>query len=154
MSFKIEIGTTKGPKNKIKKEFTVVATFEGVLNDSCSILNPVIRFRTGSSQDYMLKDINQCNYMYIENFNRYYFITDFNIIRNGIIDISGHVDVLMTYADEILANPGLILRSESNYSKLLDDGCFKVYNDDHIVCKKFDGNTFTDGTFILAVAGS
>lgn len=154
MSFEIQIGHMTNPENKINKTFNATYTLEGTLKDDCDIINPTIRLRTGDNGDgIFVQTISKCNYMYIDKFNRYYYITGFNVVRNVILDVSGHVDVLKTYASKILANSGLVLRSQSNYNKLLDDGCFKVYNDDHIVVEKFTGSTFTDGTFILAVSG-
>lgn len=153
MSFTVSIGHCKDPHNKINKSYTATYSLEGTLKDGCDIINPVIRLRIGDSQDIKVPTITKCNYMYISNFNRYYWITDFNIYRNTVLDVTGHVDVLKTYSSEILSNSGLILRSQSNYTKMLDDGCFKVYADDHIVAQKFTGQTFTQGSFVLAVAG-
>lgn len=154
MSFEIQIGHMTSPENAIKKTFKATYTLTGTLNDGCSVIDPVVRLRIGEKGNGIyVPTITECNYMYIENFNRYYYITNINVTRNTILDVSGHVDVLMSYADEILVNSGLVLRSQTKFNKLLDDGCFKVYNDDHIVVEPFNGAEFTNGTFILAVSG-
>lgn len=156
MSFTIQIGHMTSPHNQLSKKFNVIYELEGTLKDSCDVLNPTITLRTGSTPDpaIYVPTITKCNYMYIENFNRYYYITDFNVSRNVVLNVSGHVDVLMTYKNQIRNNTGLILRSATDFNKLLDDGCFKVYSDDIISVQKFSGSTFTRGSFVLAVAGS
>lgn len=154
MSFAIKIGNTSDPRNKVNKTFNSVFELEGTLKDSCDILNPTIQLRIDPDISLYIPELTSCNYMFIHNFsNRYYYITDFKTLRNGLAEITGHVDVLKTYASEILSNTGLILRSQSNYTKMLDDGCFKVYSNDHVVTQKFTGDQFTSGSFILAVAG-
>ena len=154
MSFEVKIGVCKDAKNKVSKSPSWNYTLSGQLKDSCDILNPTIRLIIGDSKDIKLPTITKCNYMYIDNFNRYYFITGFNIVRNTVLEVTGHVDVLNTYKDQIKANTGLILRSESNYSKFLDDGAFKIFSNPYVVTKKLTGESFAKNpSFILAVSG-
>lgn len=155
MSFTIEIGKTSSPRNKINKTFKSVFSLEGSLKDSCSILQPVIQFR--QTEGMTAQNFAKCNYMYIEKFGRYYYITDVVSVRNSIVEVHGRVDVLYTYADEILANKGLLLRAsqKANYSKYLDDGTLKIYAPPKVVTKKFNGSSFASNpSFVLAVSGS
>lgn len=157
MSFKIQIGVTDSPRNKIDKKFTVKYELDGVLRDSTNIMNPSIDIRIGEKADIFVPDLTECNYVYIPNFNRYYFITDFTVIRNTMGNFTCHVDVLKTFASEIKANKALVRRASSKkyYTKMIDDGCFKAYANPHIVVKKFNGSTFASkGEFVLAVSGS
>lgn len=155
MSFEVKIGVCSDAKNKVTKSPSWTYTLTGTLKGACDLLNPTVRLIIGDSKDIKLPTISKCNYMYIANFNRYYYITSQNIVRNTILEVSGHVDVLNTYKDEIRKNSGLILRSQSNYNKFLDDGCFKVYSNPYIVTKKFTGETFAKNpSFLLAVSGS
>lgn len=153
MSFQIQLGQISAPRNKINKSPSFSYTTGGTLRAECDLINPVILIKCNSTDS--LKSYAQFNYMYIADFKRYYYIS-FKSVREGIAEIHGHVDVLYTYKDQILNNTGLVLRTatKSQITKMLDDGCFKTYSDDHIVTQKFTGDTFTNGTFILAVAGS
>lgn len=154
MSFVVKVGKCIDPRNKINKTFNTTFELEGTLKDQCDLLNPTIQIRLVADESLYLPNLAKCNYMYIENFGgRYYYITDFKTIRNSMAEITGHVDVLKTYSSEILANTGLILRSQSNYNKLLEDDCFKTFSNDHVVALKFTGDQFTAGTFVLAVSG-
>lgn len=150
MSFKLQLGKINAPRNKVNKNPSFEYTTSGTLRSECDLINPVILVKCNS-----LENFAQFNYMYIADFKRYYYVS-FRSVREGIAEIHGHVDVLFTYKDQILNNTGLVLRTatKSQITKMLDDGCFKTYSDDHIVTQKFTGDTFTSGTFVLAVAGS
>lgn len=155
MSFQIKLGVTSSPRNKISKDIDWKYNLDGILKEECDILNPVITIRIGEHNGMYAPDIALCNYMYSDNFQRYYYMDPPKIIRNIYIQVSGHVDPLTTYKDQILENEALVFRSSHGYiHKLLDDGSVKIYNDDHIVAKRFTGAEFTSGSFVLAVAGS
>lgn len=158
MSFNIWLGNTNKPRKALDKSpsFPDRYKFSGTLKDDCDILNPTFMIRTSVAEDVYIPQVAQCNYMYIENFGRYYFLTDFHIIRNQILEVSGHVDVWYTYRTEIRNNTGLILRASkaSLYNKLLIDDKVKIYNNPFIVQKNFSGDVFPDkNTFILVVTG-
>lgn len=50
------------------------------------------------SEDF---SFNNCNYLFCDNFNRYYFIEDIEISNNGCVYLHCRVDVLMSFADFI-----------------------------------------------------
>lgn len=160
MSFEVRLGVTESPRNKISKSLVNhkwTYTLEGTLRDECSVMTPSIEIRTGQTTDIALPTLTKCNYMYIPNFNRYYFITDITSYRNTLAIVHGHVDVLKTYEDEIKGNYALVKRAsnKAHYTKMLDDGCFKVRANPHIVIKRLTGDTFASkGEFVLAVSGS
>ena len=77
------------------------------------------------------------NYMQITTFGRFYFITDIRSIGNNRWEISGHVDVLNTYASGILNNDAVIKRQQNLYNLYLNDPDFLTYNYDRIQTKKF-----------------
>lgn len=125
-------------KNKIGKSLTQIDSFSGTLRENCDVLNPSITFDVDISQ------VINANYMYIPDFNRYYFVTDIEILNNRLIRISGGVDVLETYKTQILLQTGVIYRQENQWNLYLDDGFFKTYQPTNTVLKEFP-NGF-DGT--------
>ena len=76
-------------KNKIGKNLTNDFSLSGTLRDTTNIINPVILIE--------LNEIGNYNYCYINEFNRYYFITDITVIRTGLFAISLIVDVLESF---------------------------------------------------------
>ena len=93
-----------------------------ILKDGTSVMRP--------SLIIAMTSIN-FNYLYIEEFNRYYYIINRASIRNGLWRIDCRVDVLMSNASEIYDLRCIIARQENNYDeKLIDDNAtFKTENE-------------------------
>lgn len=100
----------------------LIAECVGSLKAGCEIENPTIELVSLNSAP------NKCNYMYIPDFGRYYFITgrQSNPAPSKFWNISGHVDVLTSMWPQ-LRNQGAILRRQTNaYNLYLDDPMFPV----------------------------
>lgn len=152
MSFTIKLQNNKSAKNRIGKSITDIRTLEGTLRDSTSIINPTILFRIND-----VSDLKNCNYMTIPSFNRKYFVTDIKSVRNNMIEVSAHVDVLETYKDEIDDNTAIIARSSQKdfYNTYLDDSLLATYQDTYCVSYKFPSKfAKDDNSLILCVAGA
>ena len=143
----IQIQQTTSEKNKIGKSISTLFTASGALREGTSIINPVIMI-SGAN----IPTLKNANYMHIPDFNRYYFITDIKSVRNGLVEISGHVDVLQTYAGQIRSNSAIIKRNANSWNLYIEDGLFKTYANPHIFTKLFPSG-FKDPSFVLSVAG-
>lgn len=132
----VVLQTSSSPVEKIGKTLSTGNTYSCALKDNCSILKPVIIIRTTDT-------ITGYNYMYIQNFGRYYFIDDIVSLHDGVWQISAHVDVLETYATAIKANSAVIRRQQKLYNLYLDDPDFHVLNYERIQCYKFPTNAFS-----------
>ena len=143
----IQIQQTTSEKNKIGKSISTLYTASGALREGTSIINPVIKI-SGAN----VPTLRNANYMYIPDFNRYYFITDIKSVRNGLIEISGQVDVLQTYASQIRNNMAIIKRNANSWNLYIEDGLFKTYANPHIFTKEFPSG-FKDPSYVLFVAG-
>lgn len=157
MSFTVNIGNISVSKKVVDKAFTNKYELTGTLKNECSIKDPVITLRIGDSQNIKIPDITKCNYAYIVNFNRYYYITDFRSIRDTILEVHMHVDVLKTYADEIKKQKGIVSRASSRsvYTSLLPDDDSYNYADSKIVVKKLSTNDGFNktGSYVMVTAG-
>ena len=89
----IDFYTTSSEKNRLVKNLSGLQTVTGHLVEMCDVVNPTIT--VGYNTSLLSK-----NYCFIADFGRYYFITGFTIINQEII-IFLHVDLLMTYKDDI-----------------------------------------------------
>lgn len=146
MSFNLLLQRTGDEPNKVVKTISTLYTLTGELKAETSILNPVILINADIS------NLTDCNYMSIPAFARKYFVTDIRSIRNGLVEISGRVDVLTTYQTQILAQRAIIRRQEQEWNLYLNDGVFKVYQNPEIVTKAFPSG-FSTQEIIIAVAG-
>ena len=101
----IVLYTTGSERERINKTLTNEYTLTGSLRGESSVVNPSFLIETDNPSLY--------NYCYISSFGRYYFITNITSIRTGIWKIDCAVDVLMSYATEIL-NLDVIVSDVSN----------------------------------------
>lgn len=147
MSFSITLYKNNSEDNKIRKNITQISALNGILKEGTSILKPTILIEANVSA------LKGCNYFYIPEFGRYYYITDIISSRNNLVQISGRCDVLMSFANEILANSAIIKKQETDWNLYLDDDTFKVYSNNQIVTKLFPAG-FNTQKFVLAVAGN
>lgn len=163
MSFTVTLQINKSPKNKIGKSLTTIKELEGTLKNESSIMNPHILIKIGASEEMWIASndnnngnaISKCNYMTISNFNRKYFITDIISVRNTMIEVIGHVDVLETYKSDIINHQYILARSQNKYNQYLPDNLLATYADSYTCQYKFP-QTFThsNDNIVLAVAGA
>ena len=150
MSFPITFSVNNSNENKIGKNITDVVTVTGNLKYPSDIINPTVTVTNGGN----IEQIFTCNYLKIPIFSRNYFITDIRVISGVTVEISGHVDVLETYATQILAQSAVVERQENLWNLYLNDGLtFKVTNKPTIYTVPFPTG-FSAQEFVLAVAGN
>ncbi len=151
MSFVIKLQQNRSPANKVDKNILDIAVATGTLREETSIIDPVIVIQS----DLAFEFEDNINYCYIEEFRRWYYITNIRSINTKLWEISCHVDVLYTYKTEIRAQTAIVARQEKRYNMLLDDGWFMAYQDPIIVKKLLSvSDPFEHQEFVLVVAGS
>lgn len=97
---------TNSPNNKLGKTLSDENIISCAFKGNCDILNPIIVVKSDSFFDY--------NYCYIEQFKRYYFINDVEILPNNVYTLTLKVDVLDSYKDSILKNYVHVTRKENS----------------------------------------
>lgn len=145
MAFTVTFGTTSSEKRALTKNVSVVTSATGTLRNESSVINPTILVEKSAAT------LSGCNYMEISTFGRKYFITDVVAVSDKLSMVSGHVDVLSTYASQIRQNQAILSRSANNWNLYLNDGSFKVTNKTRVSCKRFPGE-FSDTSSIIMVA--
>ena len=146
--FNIQIMRNDSENNRLnKRNLTTLGDYLGVLKQPSSIIDPVILITEN------IESLVNANYMYIQKFNRYYFIKDIISIRNGLCEMHAHVDVLMSFKDEILQCEVICKRQEGLWNLYLDDGSFQVFADRIVLTKAFPSG-FSTQNYVLAVAGN
>lgn len=132
----------KSENNAISKNIAYVTSKDGSLINETNIIDVDIMVEGDTSI------LTGTNYMYIDDFKRYYFITDINIKDDTSYSIKGHVDVLMTYANEIKKQRAVIAKQENRYNLLLNDTDYKSYENSIITQRKFP-NGFTEHSTVM-----
>lgn len=136
----------KSPKNKIGKTLVNANNITGTL-----------RGETSTSNIQMLVNIvnlNPYNYMYIADFDKYYFITNIISVRTGLWLVNASIDVLESYKNEILQLNVILSDTESVGSKQYRNGsCWDVLVKDKTDIISFSDGLLPTGEFILITAG-
>lgn len=144
----IKLQMNESPKNALTKTITdIIELSTAVLKDQTDIINPVFVASTPTDTNIL-----GSNYITATSLGRSYFITDIKSVRNGVWEISAHVDVLSTYATQIKAQRAIIRRQANSWNLYLNDGVFKVYQNTKAVTAAFPSG-FSTYQYILAVAG-
>lgn len=153
MSFAIKHYINLSPSNAVDKELLEhTPDLVGTLRAGTSIIDPVIIVQANSPGF----QANKSNYCYIEEFGgRYYYITNIVSINQTLWELHCHVDVLMTYKEQIREQTAVVARQEGQYNMYLDDGIFMAYQNPKIQVKLFSAEApFETQSFVLLVAGN
>ena len=127
---KLYLFKTADNNNKLSKKLTDEILLTGTLRTECSVLNPVIEIETPIS-------IANYNYARVEEFNRYYFITDITAVTNTLWKISLKCDVLMSYELQIKSLKANIVRNSDDFNLMLEDSQLNKYADERTQCYNF-----------------
>lgn len=131
----------------INKTITQVSSLSGVvMREDSSIINPVFCLSGAVSA------FAGVNYVYAEDFGRYYYVDDIVSDGGGMTYLSCRVDVLMSNTSAINDMDAVIERNTNDYNLYMDDGSFRVYQQPHVLTREYSGG-FSSPSYILAVAG-
>lgn len=121
--------------NVLSKQLETIATYaSAVARDSLDVENPVVTIAANNVDDV--------NYIYIKENNRYYFVKNIDKVRNGFFALSCHVDVLMTYKDALLMNHAIVKRANGVWDSYLPDNKAQEKQYTRRMCYLLkDGNT-------------
>lgn len=151
MSFKFQLLRNLSPTNRVSKNIQKIWELDGTLRKESSIIDPVIVFEA-NNPGFQANDVN---YLYAEELKRYYFITNIISKNHTLWEIHAHVDVLMSFKDQILKQKAVVARQTNTYNLMLDDGFFMAYSNPKIQTKLFSvPDPFETQEFVLIVAGS
>lgn len=141
----IKLYLNNSAPNACNKELSNEATVSGYVRDATSLLNPTLIIERDSPVGF--------NYFMVPEFERYYFLTGVSTVVNGLVSITGTVDVAMTYVNQFKEWDCVVRRNENTYNMLLDDGVFKAYQNSKHKVIAFP-REMSDYSFILALGGN
>ena len=139
--------TNKSDDRKVDKNLTEISTSSVTYYKSnTNIMDPTITVD-------MFANFQKCNYVYLEDFQRYYFIRSITVSQQRII-IDLHIDVLKTYGSQIRGQRAIVKRQQDRKKAnfYLDDEKYKALEYSRIQCKAFPSG-FTSNAFVLTIAG-
>lgn len=122
----------------------------------CSLINDTDRTNPSLTID---KSLINSNIIFIPSFGRWYNLASVERVNNNWVRANYHVDLLMSFKDELLEKSFLINRQESNLNPYLIDNMQSSGAEKEILIAKFEGgilnnsNTLTNN-YVLEVAGA
>ena len=128
----VSLFINRSEKNVLTKSLAQVGTYNCKIKDDCTITNPTITISSIPESS-----LSRFNYMYIDTFNRYYYIDSPTLLNNGLVEITGKTDVLMSFKNEIEQCSGVLERQENIFNAYLPDDEFFNDNRKKIAYKKF-----------------
>lgn len=133
---------------KIGKTLSTVTVLTGTLREQTNVINPEILLEIESPVS--------CNYAFIPEFNRYYFVKEFESVREGLWRVKLSVDVLESFKTEILQMTGIVdKQADANVSNLyLNDGSYVLDSRTYNTILNYSGGFNDGGEFILIVSGA
>ena len=147
----ISLFTCTAENHRVDKSSYINNRFaiDGTLRNESSVIDPIILIEKNNPALY------HYNYMYIEEFQRWYYINDIISIRNDLWEIHAHVDVLYTWRADI-CNMECIVDKIEDYGTAnfyFDDGDFIMDCRNNIELKEFPNGFNENGEYILICAG-
>lgn len=117
--------STKSDRKKINKVLgnEIGSSSHVKIKGNTSVMSPTLEVRKSTVGDW-----SRVNYAWLPEFNRYYFVDDVELRNDGIVMVSLSVDVLYTYADDIMRTQFMIARSESLWSRYYIDPEYPLMN--------------------------
>ena len=147
----IDLFTCKCERNRINKTeyLSNRFTLDGTLRKQTSATSLSIDIEKTNPLTY------DYNYMYIGEFDRYYFIDDISSVRNRLWTITASTDVLMSFKNDILTSSVILDKVENELAAnlYLDDGSFVMDSRKYNEIKEFPNGLNENGQFILICAG-
>lgn len=114
MAVIVKLTNTNKKRNSTKVITAFTLTTEAVLKQPTSVTDPTLLIEADET-------IVNYNYLYIQQFNRYYYIDDIVSVNHNLWEIRASVDALASFRDQIGENGAMILRSSYTYNTYLPD---------------------------------
>lgn len=139
--FKIYLYHMSTENNRMDKTnyLTQIAELNGELREATSVINPSITFQITSDMQDLENGVLDCNYIYIPNFKRYYFVDNIVCVTSTLWEIDCSVDVLMSFKDQLGELDVFCNRSEFEYNDMLIDN--KVPSNNNMIVEFHTDNT-------------
>lgn len=130
-----------------------VLTLTGKHKENTSMFLPTFIVNTNS----MFKDVNKPNYLYADDFGKYYFVRDIQANTDGTCDITCEEDVLTTFKEQLKEIKFIIERSNgASVNDNISDTSIPMEVVPHVRVLPFKGENVgfsNELSFILHCAG-
>ena len=151
----IDILNTTDPNSKILKNTTgVYSAVSCTLKEDCSLMDPVVLLDFTGHENVLTANYARLYKEDDASIGKYYHIRDVKILSNNLVEISMHVDVLMTYASGLLNCPCIAAKNQSRFNLYLNDPGYKCSQQDYVLINEFpDGFHMSASHYVMTIFG-
>ena len=146
----VTLYSNKSDIRVLNKNLSLLGTVTAQFNQEVSIEDPILIL--DAKDNYI-----NANYVYIEKFARYYIVTDKRVLDGGRIEITCHVDVLMSFKNAIYNAQIIAERSGSNPDVFVTDDVVTVRDSITTYVRNVKVNAFPGLTagnnYVLTIGG-
>ena len=145
----IRLYNNSSDQRVLRKSISQVGTDMTVrLLDECTVENP--SFKMAYDPKYLT-----ANYIYVPEWDKYYYITSRNILNAAEIYIECHIDVLMSFKNAILKSKIIAERSSSFTNEYIPDDLCRDRGTVQQIFRRCSTTPFTHETncYVLHIAG-
>lgn len=130
----------------VNKQLTIIKELNITRKIEKSIFEPVIEIVKD-------RELNNCNYVYIEEFNRFYFVVDIMELDGNIYRITMKEDVLTSFKNSILNLTALVERQEFKRNTQIVDNELLSQSNNNFYCKTVGNYVNNDYNIYLTTCG-
>ena len=143
----IQLCNTADENNVINKTIATIDTVTATIKGDSSISNPTLILEYKNT-------LIGVNYVFISDWNRYYFVQDIRVATGGRYEIDLTVDVLQSFKEQIL-KCGVILSDteQTGLNNYLPSESFVVNCKHKTDIINFSNGLLDNGEYILITAG-
>ena len=117
-----------------QKHLTSIGSFSGDFRATADVLRPTLIIEGEVS--------TSANYVYIPDFNRYYYISERREITKDLTEFALYVDVRKSFYNNLLSNRGIVARNTNNYNMYLADNKIPISARKAVAIQKFPSTPF------------
>ena len=142
----ISLYTTNTDKRYLYKQLGNGVTMTGTLKEQSNVIAPIITIEIENPSSY--------NYAYIEDFGRWYYITELTSLRANLWRISLRCDVLASFASQLRGCKISIAQTqEKDTDPYLSSAIYRATVKQVTDIINFSNGLLDDGEYILITAG-
>lgn len=131
----------------IEKNLTEAFNFTAYARKEFDIENPIIVVESNAA------DITKYNYVYIEDFHRYYFINNHRALRTGLYELECEEDYLYSWKDSIYSWTVELESGQFDWNLYFKDSSFMALEGHNLNVLEFPNELPQAKTNILIVNG-
>lgn len=136
----------KSDNNVVNKQIVRIKNMSNVIiKEDSSVINPVFIIKNIERQN-----IIKSNYLFSDEFSRYYYINNIVAINGGMFEMHCSIDVLFTYKNEIKRLTTLIDRQENVFNNYIVDNELPLRCERELDVKKI-GTISPNISYVLTV---